>query len=94
MPGTREQLEQAAADAAAWIESLDPVQMEWRDATPLRWVAAALGDVADAEHRLDGAVRNARQAGFSLAAVGAVLGVSGEAVRQRYGTAVETSPAR
>ncbi len=92
MPRTRQQLEQAAAEAAACIESLDPEQIEWRDATPLRQVAAALGDVADAEHRLDDAVRNARQAGFSLAAIGAVLGISGEAVRQRYGTAVETSP--
>lgn len=36
MPRTREEIEEAAAHAAAWMEPLDPDKIPWRDASPLR----------------------------------------------------------
>jgi hypothetical protein len=50
----------------------------------LRDVAGAFARLADSERALAAAVRAAREDGHSWAAIGTMLGTSGEAARQRY----------
>jgi len=52
---------------------------------PLAAVAAAFESRAWAEKQLAGRIAEARAAGCSWAAIGTMLGTSGEAARQRYG---------
>ena len=87
MPRTRAQLEQAAADAEAWLEELDPAEVDKpeADATDLRRIGTALRAVAAAEHELTEAVGLARENGRSWAEIAMVLGVSREAARKRFG---------
>jgi hypothetical protein len=59
-----------------------------KDARALLDVAAAFSRVAGAERDLAGAVSVARAEGHTWAAIGAMLGTSGEAARQRYGGTV------
>lgn len=55
-----------------------------RDAAPLRAIHNAVTERAATERRLADAVEAARDAGVSWAAIGAMLGTSGEAARKRY----------
>jgi hypothetical protein len=72
---------------AEWMASddFDPDPSEFRDATPLRRVAAADEALERARRFLDSEVRAAHDAGHSWTAIGAVLGISRQAVRQRFG---------
>jgi hypothetical protein len=56
------------------------------DAATLRVLSRAVRDRADAEVRLAEAVAVARADGHSWSTIGGLLGTSGEAARQRYGT--------
>ena len=47
MPRTPDQLARAAADAEAWLDSLDPASTAAEDTTDLRAIAAAVADVED-----------------------------------------------
>jgi len=84
MPRTREELERAAADAEAWLDSLDPATTPAEDAADLRRVGLALRGAAAAETELADAVAAARQHGRSWGDIALVLGVSRQAARQRY----------
>lgn len=55
------------------------------DGAPLRAVREAFEDLAHAEKRLAERVLLAKAAGHSWAAIGTMVGTSGEAARQRYG---------
>ena len=55
-----------------------------KDARALRDIAAASARVARSERDLAAAVSAARAEGHTWAAIGAMLGTSGEAARQRY----------
>jgi len=80
----REQLKQAAADADAWLDQLaedDTTTAESAD--DLRAIAVAVRAISTASTELD-AVAAARTNGKSWSAIGAVLGVSKQAARQRY----------
>lgn len=90
MPRTREQLEQAAADAEAWLDSLDPAETPAEDPRDLRRIGLALADVAKAEGDLADAVADARRNGRSWGEIALVLGVSKQAARQRYGEPAHT----
>ncbi|MFI5052869.1 MAG: sigma-70 family RNA polymerase sigma factor [Acidimicrobiia bacterium] len=85
MPRTREQLEQAAADAEAWLDSLDPSTTSAEETNDLRHIGLALGDVAKGEAAVADAVAIARANGRSWSEIGLVLGVSKQAARQRFG---------
>lgn len=87
MPRTRAQLEQAAADAEAWLDALDPSVTPAEDPRDLRRIGVALGEVATAEGELADAVADARHNGRSWGEIALVLGVSKQAARQRYGEA-------
>lgn len=73
-----------AADTDAWLDSLDPSALQFRDAGHLREIIAAADDVTAAEDRLRAVVTAARDAGDSWAAIGAALGVSRQAAFQRF----------
>lgn len=90
MPRTREELEQAAAEAEAWLDALDPETTPAEDVADLRRIGSALGDVANAEGELERAVADARRHGHSWTDIGLVLGVSKQAARQRFGDPART----
>jgi hypothetical protein len=81
----------AGADALARLfEEYEPQPGDDKDAAPLREVRRAFEAKAHAEAALVEAVSTARAHGHSWAAIGAMLGTSGEAARQRYGRLLES----
>lgn len=89
MPRTAQEILDHADALAARFERAEPADV--RDATALRAVRDAVLARADAERNLGDAVVRARHEGHSWAAIGAMVGTSGEAARQRYGQAVNAS---
>jgi hypothetical protein len=89
MPRTAQEILDHADELAARFERAEPVDV--RDATALRAVREAVLARAEAERNLGDAVVRARHEGHSWAAIGAMVGTSGEAARQRYGQAVNAS---
>jgi len=85
MPRTAKEILDQADELAARFEAHDPDLAGIKDAVSLRAVRLAFQDRADAERRLADAVSVARAEGQSWAAIGAMVGTSGEAARQRYG---------
>jgi hypothetical protein len=85
MPRTTEEILAQADELTRLFEEHDPKAGDVRDARALRDIAAAFARVADSERGLTDAVSVARAEGHSWAAIGAMLGTSGEAARQRYG---------
>lgn len=71
-------------DIEAWLDSLDPTTIEWRDATHLRRIAAARTAVERAERELRDAVLAAHRAGDSWTVIGMYLGVSKQAAHRRF----------
>jgi DNA-directed RNA polymerase specialized sigma24 family protein len=84
MPRTREELEMAAAEANAWLDSLDPATTPAEDTADLRRIGQALRNVAGAESELADAVAAARLHGRSWGDIALVLGTSRQAARQRF----------
>lgn len=91
MPRTQEELKKAALDAEAWLDSVDPAELEAENTDDLRAIAVALASVADAEAQLRDAVVAARLGGRSWGRISMVLGVSKQAARQRFESAVAAS---
>jgi hypothetical protein len=81
MPRTAAEILDQADELAARFEAHEPAG---RDAAALRTVRRAFQALADAELRLADAVSTARAGGHSWAAIGAMVGRSSEAARQRY----------
>lgn len=86
MPRTAQEILDQADELAARFEQAEPDDL--RDATALRAVRNAFLARAEAERDLRDAVVGARHDGHSWTAIGAMVGTSGEAARQRYGQAV------
>jgi hypothetical protein len=91
LPRTRAELDQAAADAEAWLDSLDPETTPADDPADLRAIGQALRRAADSQTELAEAVAYARDAGRSWTLIGLVLGISKQAARERFG---DTRPKR
>ena len=89
MPRTRHELEQAAAQAEAWLDSLDPDTTPAEETADLRRVGLAVGDVATAERKLAESVAAARDNGRSWAQIAMVLGISRQAAQERYSQFVD-----
>jgi hypothetical protein len=85
MPRSLQDILDRADLLADRFESHEPDPAEVRDATALRAVRSAFAELAEAEARLASAVSVARAQGHSWSAIGAMVGTSGEAARQRYG---------
>lgn len=76
-----------ASELAARFEEYDPREDDERDAGALRDLRQAVLRRAEADADVTDAVRIARKDGLSWSSIGAMLGTSGEAARQRYGSA-------
>lgn len=85
MPRTVEEIAAQAEALAKRFEDFEPVPGSAKDAAALRAVREAFEDYALAQKRLAERVSVAKAMGHSWAAIGAMLGTSGEAARQRYG---------
>lgn len=89
MPRTIDEIISRAEELAARFEDHEPDADEVRDANALRELRHAFLARAEAEQRVTDSVRRARADGHSWASIGAMVGTSGEAARQRYR---QTSP--
>ena len=86
MPRTTDEILAHADELARQFQDHEPAPGDVKDATALRDIAAAFSRLAGSERELADTVAAARAEGHSWAAIGAMLGTSGEAARQRYGT--------
>lgn len=84
MPRTAEEIINQAEELAARFEDHEPEAQAIKDASALRELRHAFLARAEAEQRVTEAVRRARSDGHSWASIGAMVGTSGEAARQRY----------
>lgn len=84
MPRTADEIINQAEELAARFEDHEPDPDDIRDASALRELRHAFLARAEAEQRVADAVRKARADGHSWASIGAMIGTSGEAARQRY----------
>lgn len=91
MPRTVEEILAQADELAKRFEDYEPKPGDAKEATPLRNVREAFEDAALAQKRLAERVSLARAVGHSWASIGAMMGTSGEAARQRYGKRDTTS---
>jgi len=85
MPRTADEIINQAEELAARFEDHEPDPHDIRDASALRELRQAFLSRAEAEKRVTEAVDTARGDGHSWASIGAMVGTSGEAARQRYG---------
>ncbi|NIJ13525.1 hypothetical protein FHU38_003869 [Saccharomonospora amisosensis] len=85
MPRTLQEILNQQDELARRFEDHEPDPADRRDPAPLAAMRKAMAKRAQAERDLLDAVTAARDAGYSWAAIGAIVGTSGEAARQRYG---------
>lgn len=92
MARTREQLEQAVTATEAWLNSLDPEALASpdSDASDLRRIGDAMRAVAQSDLSLAEQVAQARARGRTWTQIAAVLGVSKQAARERFGERAHT----
>lgn len=88
MPRTIREILGQADELAGRFEAHDAHAVEGKDGASLRTVRLAFLGRAAAEQRLADAVARSRDEGHSWASIGAMLGTSGEAARQRYRSCV------
>jgi hypothetical protein len=84
MPRTVDEILAHADELAARFEDYQPSSEDEVDVAALLGLRAAVQERSDAERHLLEAVDAARAAGLSWAAIGGLVGTSGEAARQRY----------
>ena len=72
------------ARAEVWLDGLDPATTPAEDPKELRRIGLAKRNINKAEDELRAAVRAARTAGYSWAAIGSTLGVSKQAAQERF----------
>ena len=83
-PRTLEEMLAAVEEVARKLENHESLRGDRKDAGALVAIRKAFEERAWAEQRLADRVADARAAGISWAAIGTMLGTSGEAARQRY----------
>ena len=84
MPRTVDEILAQADELARRFENVEPVGETGGAALPA--VREAFEDLALAQKRLSERVAVAKASGHSWATIGAMIGTSGEAARQRYST--------
>lgn len=82
---TEEQIDEAARRFDKWADELDPATARVEDLSDLRAIAEADAAVRHEQARLTEQVARARGRGRSWSIIGAILGVSRQAARQRFG---------
>ncbi|WP_420110508.1 hypothetical protein [Pseudactinotalea sp.] len=88
MPRTVDEILAHADELAARFEEYDPQLGDELDPRAVNLLREAVTERSTAERHLVEAVRFARAAGMSWAAIGHLVGTSGEAARQRYASRV------
>lgn len=88
MPRSMQEIIDSASKLAEVFETYEPRPEDERDPGPMKLIQRAVAARAAAERDLVEAVSAARLANYSWAAIGVLLGTSGEAARQRYGQLV------
>ena len=84
MPRTVEEILKHADELAARFEEYEPAPGDEQDAQAVALLRAAVQERSAAEQHVLDAIRAARTSGMSWSAIGAFVGTSGEAARQRY----------
>lgn len=84
MPRSVEEILAHADRLAGQFEDYEPQPGDDVDRAAIAALRAAVRERSEAERHVRDSVRSARQAGVSWSAIGALLGTSGEAARQRY----------
>jgi len=84
MPRSLQEILDHAEELAVHFEEDPPHWADMVDATTLHALRDAVVDRAQAEEALAAAVQSARAEGHTWSRIGAILGTSGEAARQRY----------
>jgi hypothetical protein len=87
MPRTLQEILDHAEELADHFEDNPPDPADMVDADAIHAVRDAVIGRANAEEAVATAVETARAAGHTWPRIGAILGTSGEAARQRYGKA-------
>ncbi len=85
MPRSFQEIIEHADELSAQLDELQPRTEDIRDARTLRNLRQAVLKRAAAESEIAELVTVARSEGQAWSAIGAMLGTSGEAARQRYG---------
>jgi hypothetical protein len=88
MPRSVDEILAHADQMAGRFEDYDPQPGDELDRQAVTALRFAVQERSDAERHVLDAVRGARHAGLSWSAIGALVGTSGEAARQRYGRRV------
>lgn len=88
MPRSVEEILQHADELAARFEDYEPDPGDELDPSAVTELRTAVLERSAAERHLLEAVRRARAAHLSWSAIGALVGTSGEAARQRYANKV------
>jgi hypothetical protein len=86
MPRTVQDILDHADELADRFESYEPTPQDERDPEALVALRHAVLSRSDAERSIRTAVEGARARGYSWALIGSLLGTSGEAARERYGS--------
>lgn len=84
MPRTTDDILKHAEALAQRFEDYEPRAEDERSPAAVAALRESVLARADAERRVHDAVDEARRSGLSWAAIGALLGTTGEAARQRY----------
>jgi hypothetical protein len=84
MPRTVDEILAHADELAERFERYEPNDVDELDVGAASALRTAVAERSSAERHLIEAVREARHAGLSWAAIGQLVGTSGEAARQRY----------
>ena len=85
MPRSVDDILKHADELAARFEDYDPDPNQELDPDAVRLLRQAVQERSAAERHIVEAIRAAREAGMSWSVIGAFVGTSGEAARQRYG---------
>jgi hypothetical protein len=86
MPRTVQEILDHADELAQHFEDYEPTAEDERDPQVFAALRDAVVSRSEAERSITAAVAAARGRGYSWAFIGSVLGTSGEAARQRYGS--------
>jgi len=84
MPRTVEEILKHADELAARFEDYEPAPGDEQDAQAVALLRGAVQERSAAEQHVLEAIRAARATRMSWSAIGAFVGTSGEAARQRY----------
>jgi hypothetical protein len=84
MPRSVDEILQHADELAARFENYEPNPADELDPGAVALLRAAIQERSQAERHVIDAIRTARESGMSWSAIGALVGTSGEAARQKY----------